>query len=153
MDLSVLFAGRANGIPSTPPLRLHLRGDAPAARNTGTPLVHSGSPLNCRSGRLEDKTTPVYNGHMTLKGIPLEAYDYVANGKSALDWVVERQCVKTDRDSGIVNEANAWATGTMKIPKYSLEFFMRVITVSLETRKIVKVLPMLDIGYKIGLWS
>jgi predicted helicase len=35
------------------------------------------------------------------------------NGKSALDWVVERQCVKTDKDSGIVNDANAWALETM----------------------------------------
>ena len=88
-----------------------------------------------------DKTTLVYNQHITLKGIPLEAYDYVVNGKSALDWVVERQCVKTDKDSGIVNDANAWATETMGNPKYPLELFQRVITVSLETMKIVNGLP------------
>ncbi len=90
---------------------------------------------------VEDKTTLIYNDHITLKGIPLEAYDYVVNGKSALDWVVERQCVKTDKDSGIVNDANAWACETMGNPKYPLELFMRVITVSLETQKIVKGLP------------
>jgi len=90
---------------------------------------------------VDDKTVLVYNEHITLKGIPLEAYDYVVNGKSALDWVVERQCVKTDKDSGIVNDANAWAIETMENPKYPLELFQRVITVSLETMKIVKTLP------------
>lgn len=93
-----------------------------------------------------DKTTLVYNDHITLKGIPLEAYDYVVNGKPALDWVVERQSVKTDKDSGIVNDANAWACETMGNPKYPLELFMRVITVSLETQKIVKGLPGLVIN-------
>ena len=93
----------------------------------------------------DDKTTLIYNDHITLKGIPLEAYDYVVNGKSALDWVVERQCVKTDKDSGIVNDANAWAIETMKNPKYPLELFMRVITVSLETMKVVNGLPPLTL--------
>lgn len=90
---------------------------------------------------VDDKTVLVYNDHITLRGIPLEAYDYVVNGKSALDWVVERQCVKTDKDSGIVNDANAWAIETMGNPKYPLELFQRVITVSLETMKIVNALP------------
>ena len=66
------------------------------------------------------------------------------NGKSALDWVVERQCVRTEKDSGIVNDANAWAVDTMENPKYPLELFQRIITVSLETLKIVNSLPGLD---------
>lgn len=86
-----------------------------------------------------------YNDTITLTGIPLEAYDYVVNGKPALDWVVERQCVKIDKASGIVNDANDWAIETMGNPKYPLELFQRVITVSLETLKIVKALPTLDI--------
>jgi len=93
----------------------------------------------------DDKTVLVYNDFITLKGIPLEAYEYVVNGKSALDWVVERQCVKTDKDSGIVNDANDWATESMGNPKYPLELFQRVVTVSLETMKIVKSLPALAI--------
>ena len=96
----------------------------------------------------QDKTTVVYNPKITITGIPLEAYDYVVNGKPALEWVVERQCVKTDKDSGIVNDANDWAIETMKNPKYPLELFLRVITVSLETMKIVKALPRLDIHEK-----
>lgn len=59
--------------------------------------------------------------------------------------IIERQCVKPDKDSGIVNDANDWAIETMKNPRYPLELFLRVITVSLETMKIVRGLPKLDI--------
>jgi predicted helicase len=98
-----------------------------------------------KSGKDKDLTTLHYNDKITVTGIPLEAYEYVVNGKPALDWVVERQSVRTDKESGIVNDANDWATETMKNPKYPLELFLRVITVSLETMKIVKALPVLDI--------
>ncbi|MDE1164527.1 MAG: hypothetical protein PW845_03900 [Pseudomonas sp.] len=50
-----------------------------------------------------DKTTVIYNHRITLKGIPEAAWDYVVNGKAALDWVMERQAVRVDKDSGIVN--------------------------------------------------
>lgn len=93
-----------------------------------------------------DKTTVIYNHRITLKGIPEAAWDYVVNGKAALDWVMERQAVRTDKASGIVNDANDWANETMGNPKYPLELFQRVVTVSLETQKIVKALPALDIG-------
>ena len=92
-----------------------------------------------------DKTTVLYNGKITLRGIPEAAWDYVVNGKAALDWVMERQAVRTDKDSGIVNDANDWAMETMGNPKYPLELFQRVVTVSLETQKIVAALPKLDI--------
>lgn len=98
-----------------------------------------------KNGKDKDLTTLIYNSKITLTGIPVVAYQYVVNGKPALDWVVERQCVKTDKASGIVNDANDWATETMGNPKYPLELFLRVITVSLETMKIVKDLPYLDI--------
>lgn len=92
-----------------------------------------------------DKSTVIYNSKITIKGIPEAAWDYVVNGKAALDWVMERQCVKTDKASGIVNDANDWAIETMGNPKYPLELFQRVVTVSLETQKIVAALPKLDI--------
>jgi len=92
-----------------------------------------------------DKTTVIYNPNITMTNIPLEAYDYVVNGKSALDWVMERQCVKTDKASGIVNDANDYANETMHDPAYPLKLFQRVITVSLETMKIVRSLPKLEI--------
>nr|WP_309504528.1 type ISP restriction/modification enzyme [uncultured Roseovarius sp.] len=92
-----------------------------------------------------DKTTVIYNANITMTDIPLEAYDYVVNGKPALEWVMERQVVKTDKASGIVNDANAYANETMNNPAYPLELFQRVITVSLETMKIVHALPKLDL--------
>ena len=92
-----------------------------------------------------DKTTVIYNPKITLRNIPLEAYDYIVNGKPALEWVMERQAVTTDKKSGIVNDANLWATETMGNAKYPLELFQRVITVSLETMKIINKLPKLDI--------
>jgi predicted helicase len=95
---------------------------------------------------IHDKSTVIYNDYITLKNIPLEAYDYIVNGKPALEWVMERQSVTTDKDSGITNDANLWATETMNNPKYPLELFLRVVTVSLETNRIVAGLPELEIG-------
>ncbi|WP_235971962.1 type ISP restriction/modification enzyme [Aquariibacter albus] len=77
--------------------------------------------------------------------IPKEAYDYVVNGKPAIEWVMDRQVVKTDKDSGIVNDANDWAVETVGNPRYPLELLLRVITVSVETMKIVRALPPLVI--------
>jgi predicted helicase len=96
-------------------------------------------------GKDKDLTTLHYNDRITLTGIPLEAYDYVVNGKPALDWVVERQGVKTEKDSRIVNDANDWAVETMGNPRYPLELFQRVVTVSVETMRIVRGLPPLAI--------
>ena len=98
-----------------------------------------------RFAKKGDKTTVIYNGKITLKSIPEIAWDYVVNGKAALDWVMERQSVKIDKDSGIVNDANDWAIETMGNPKYPLELFQRVVTVSLDTQKIVASLPKLAI--------
>ena len=92
-----------------------------------------------------DKSSVIYNKNITIQNIPLEAYEYIVNGKSALEWVMERQAVTKDKASGIVNDANDYANETMSNPKYPLELFQRVITVSLETMKIVKSLPKLDI--------
>ena len=98
-----------------------------------------------KKGKDKDLSTLHYNAKITVTGIPLAAYDYIVNGKPALDWVVERQCVSTHKDSGITNDANDWACETMNNPKYPLELFLRVVTVSLETMKIVNNLPKLDI--------
>ena len=94
---------------------------------------------------VNDNSTVIYNEFITLRDIPIDAYDYVVNGKAAIEWVIERQTVKTDPQSGIVNDANDWAIETMNNPKYPLELLQRVITVSLETNKIVNHLPKLDI--------
>lgn len=99
-----------------------------------------------KKGKEVDKTTIIYNSQITITNIPIAAYDYVVNGKPALEWVMERQAVTTNKESGIVNDANLWAIETMHDAAYPLKLFQRVITVSLETMKIVKSLPMLDIA-------
>ncbi len=75
----------------------------------------------------------------------IPAYAYVVNGKPALEWVMERQWVTADKASGITNDPNLWATETMGNPKYPLELFLRVVTVGLETMKVVNGLPKLEI--------
>jgi predicted helicase len=98
-----------------------------------------------RFAKKGEKATVIYNNFITIRDIPLEAYSYIVNGKSALEWVMERQGVSTHKNSGIVNDANDWAMETMHNARYPLELFQRVITVSLETLKIVNNLPKLDI--------
>lgn len=98
-----------------------------------------------KNGEKQDKSTIIYNHKITMTGIPVEAYNYVVNGKPALEWVMERQAVSEHKDSGIINDANLWATETMKDPAYSLKLFLRVVTVSLKTLEIVKALPRLAI--------
>ena len=91
-----------------------------------------------------DKTKIVYNDQITISGIPLEVQDYVVNKKSALDWVVERCGVSVDKASQIVNDFNNMAE-EMGDPQYILHLILRVVTVSLETNKIVASLPALRI--------
>lgn len=96
-------------------------------------------------GKDKDCSTVIYNDNITMQNIPLAACDYVVNGKPALEWVMERQVVKTDKASAITNDANDYANETVGDPRYPLELFQRVITVSLETMKIVNGLPELEI--------
>ena len=96
-------------------------------------------------GKGKDRSVIHYNPHITLIDVPLEAYDYVVNGKPAIDWVMERQAVKVDKDSGIVNDANDYANETVGDPRYPFDLLCRVITVSIETLKIVRALPPLEI--------
>lgn len=101
---------------------------------------------NAETGKSEDdKTRVIYNGKITVENIPEAAYDYIVNGKSAIEWVMERQCVSVDKKSGITNDANDWATETMRNPRYPLELLLRVVTVSLATQRIVRSLPALDV--------
>lgn len=91
----------------------------------------------------QDKSIIIYNNHITIKNIPLEAYDYVVNGRSAIEWIMERYQVKIDKASQIKNDPNDWAK-EHNDPTYILDLLLSVITVSLETMKIVKGLPKVE---------
>ena len=90
-----------------------------------------------------DKTRIIYNGKVTLTGIPLEAYDYVVNGKPALEWIMERYKVTVDKKSGIKNDPNDWCR-EHDDPRYIIDLLKRVTRVSLETNAIVAGLPALN---------
>jgi predicted helicase len=91
-----------------------------------------------------DKTTIIYNSSIKITNIPLEVYDFIVDGKSGLEWIMDRYQVKTDKDSGIKNDPNDWGTEHNN-PRYILDLILSVITVSMATNEIVKNLPKLDL--------
>ena len=99
-----------------------------------------------------DKTSIVYNEHVTISGIPIQAQDYLLGSRSGLDWLLDRYLVKTDKASGIVNDPNDWmAEGAgggptaSAQPRYLLDLIARITTVSVQTQEIVASLPPLDV--------
>ena len=92
-----------------------------------------------KTGTSVDKSTIIYNSRIRLSGIPPETYQYVVNGKSAIEWVMERYAVTVDKDSGIKNDPNLWSDDA----RYIIDMVKRVVRVSVETVRIVKALPTL----------
>ena len=88
----------------------------------------------------DERHTIIVNPHIAIHNIPTEAYDYVVNGKSAIEWVMDRYAVTTHKDSGIKNDPNLWAREQGK-PRYILDLLLSIIHVSLETHRIVEKLP------------
>lgn len=88
----------------------------------------------------DDKGTILFNDSIKIENIPMAAYEYVVNGESAIEWVMERYAVTTNADSGIVNDPNLWSDN----PRYILDLVSRVIQMSVETQKLVASLPKLQ---------
>ncbi len=88
-----------------------------------------------------DRSTIIYNTRVTLSNIPEEAYRYQLGARSAIEWIIDRYQVKTDAASGIINDPNDWSDD----PRYIIDLLRRIVTVSLETMKVVDALPTLDI--------
>lgn len=91
-----------------------------------------------------DKTVVKYNGYLTLSGLPEEVQQYTLGSRSAVDWILERYQVKTDKASGIVNDPNDWGLEHGD-PRYIRDLLGRIVTVSVETMKIVDALPTLEV--------
>ncbi|KRE44553.1 hypothetical protein ASG92_12865 [Arthrobacter sp. Soil736] len=87
-----------------------------------------------------DKTRIIYNAQITLAGIPEDAHRYMLGSRSAVDWIIERYQVKTDKASGIVNDPNDWSREQGQ-PRYIIDLIGRIVTLSLETNRIVDGLP------------
>lgn len=90
----------------------------------------------------DDKSVIIYNGNITIEKIPKKAYEYIVNGKSAIEWIVERYAVTQDKKSLIKNDANDWAREHHK-PRYILDLLLSIINVSVQTVDIVYNLPRL----------
>lgn len=89
-----------------------------------------------------DKTKIVYSPHLTLTGVPLEAYDYIVNGKSAVEWITVRYQNKMDKDSQITNNPNDWSEDL----NYIVRLLRKVVAISIESARIIQKLPSLDEG-------
>ena len=90
----------------------------------------------------DKKDTIIYNGKIRITNIPKEAYDYVINGKSAIEWLMERYAVTIDKNSQIKNDPNDWGKEHGN-PRYIFNLMLSVINVSVKTMQIVNALPIL----------
>ena len=86
----------------------------------------------------KERSQIVVNGSLTLAGIPPEAYEYAVNGRSPLEWAVDRYQVRKDKASGIVNDPNLWAP---EAPRHIPDLLRRLVTLALRTRALVRALP------------
>lgn len=97
-----------------------------------------GKRRDPETGKLvRDSTTLVYNKTVTIRNIPESAQDYVVNGRSPLEWAIDRYQVKVDKATGIMNDPNDYSED----PRYVLDLVCRLVTVSMRTNEIVAQLP------------
>lgn len=90
--------------------------------------------------RVDDKSIIHYNSKITISNIPEKAYEYIVNGKSAIEWIMERYQISTDKKSGITNDPNDWSEEVGN-PRYILDLVLSIINVSVQTVDIVAELP------------
>lgn len=119
---------------------LHINYEAPAsAESVGVTVdkqKEDYTVTQMRFGKGKDKSIIEYNPYITIRDIPAAAYDYIVNGKSAIEWIVEQYAVTTDKASGIVNDPNTYAGG-----KYVFDLLLSIISVSLKTQELIAQLP------------
>lgn len=91
-----------------------------------------------------DKSRIIYNGNITIENIPAKAYEYIVNGKSAIEWIMERYAVTQDSKSLITNDPNEWSREHGN-PTYIYDLLLSVINLSVQTVDIVNSLPELKL--------
>lgn len=92
----------------------------------------------------KDHTAIRYNAHLTITGIPEGESGYRVAGRSPLEWVIDRYMVKTDKASGIVNDPNTWLR-EHDDPRYVVNLIRSLVTVSLETQRLIAELPAFEV--------
>ena len=83
------------------------------------------------------------NSYLTVSNIPAKAYEYIVNGKSAIEWLMERYAIAIHKESGIKNDPNDWAA-EHNDRQYILDLLLSVISVSIKTVDIVEKLPKVE---------
>ncbi len=131
-------------------LHLHYETVAPFAdaQVTGDVSISSATQYEVEKMRFpkkDQKDTIIYNSKISITNIPAKAYEYVVNGKSAIEWIMERYQVSTHKESGITNNPNDWAS-EVENPRYILDLLLSIINVSVQTVDIVNSLPIVDFG-------
>ncbi len=89
-----------------------------------------------KTGKDVQKDTIIFNSCITIKNIPIRAYDYVINGKSAIEWVMERYAITQDKNSRIIDNPN-----DINKPSYIFDLLLSVINVSIKTQDLLDELP------------
>ena len=116
--------------------------------STDWPADHPREWLRVQKMRFRsktDRTAIVFNSRITLSGIPEGVFDYMVGPRSAIEWIIDRYQVRTHKDSGIVNDPNDWCD-EVNDPRYIVDLIKRIVTVSLETNRIVASLPPLNLA-------
>ncbi|MEZ7643466.1 DEAD/DEAH box helicase family protein [Streptococcus chosunense] len=94
------------------------------------------------NGKLvNDLSAIIFNGDITISNIPEKAYEYVVNGRSAIEWIIDQYQVKTDRKSGITDDPNDYSEDE----KYIFNLLLRIINVSVQTVDLINRLPKLEV--------
>ncbi|MCH3905901.1 MAG: DEAD/DEAH box helicase family protein [Lactobacillus sp.] len=97
---------------------------------------------NPETGKLEnDRSTIIFNSDIKISDIPEKAYEYVVNGRSAIEWIMDQYQVKTDKKSGITDDPNDFSDD----PKYIFNLLLRIINVSLQTVDLIHQLPKFEV--------
>lgn len=91
--------------------------------------------------RENDRSTIIFNDTITISDIPDKAYEYIVNGRSAIEWIMDQYQVKTDKKSGITDDPNEFSDD----PKYIFNLLLRIINVSIQTVDLINELPRLEI--------
>ncbi|HEL0807648.1 DEAD/DEAH box helicase [Streptococcus equi] len=88
-----------------------------------------------------DRSAIVYNNDITIRNIPEKAYEYMVNGRSAIEWIMDQYQVKTDKKSGITDDPNDYSTDE----KYIFNLLLRIINVSMQTVDLINSLPKFEV--------
>ncbi|CAD0118831.1 protein of unknown function [Streptococcus thermophilus] len=90
---------------------------------------------------VNDLSTIIYNQDITISNIPEKAYEYMVNGRSAIEWIMDQYQIKTDKKSGITDDPNDYSTDE----KYIFNLLLRIINVSVQTVDLVNSLPKFEV--------